>query len=81
MSYKNFVFQIILQQSVRGLIQEILETIWYYYVDLKPFLQKVGLDLQKILITHEKETHHGPTTNVAIDFHRIDFEIALSPMI
>ena len=55
--------------------QEVSEVILYYYVDLKLFLQKAGLVLHELPITHGKGSLPGPTRNVEIDFYGIDFEI------
>ena len=38
-------------------------------------LQKAGLVLQELPITHGKGSLPGPTRNVEIDFYGIDFEI------
>ena len=66
------------EKDQKGLNQDILEAIRYYYVDLRFFLQKVGLVLHELPITHGKEPHSGPITNVEIDFLGIYFEMTLS---
>ena len=56
----------------------ISETIRYYYVDLKLFLQKFGLALHELPITYGKGPHPGPIINAEINFHGFNFEITLS---